>query len=175
MPWPNLHTLSPPRVARRRAARADQGDRTRVGQALGVADGQVLDTHYHCDGRASRDRSTAGYPPADDRAGQDVDDEGLVAEAGPGPRRTCRGRAEAQWRPLDRPVSPARPPNRTCDSHRIRLSTSSDRGCWRTLCSARPGGRDPGAPVAIANDRDRSWPEHLGPPVADLPALRWSP
>ncbi len=35
----------------------------------------------------------------------------------------CRGRTGAPCRDFARSVSPARPPNRTCDSHRIRLST----------------------------------------------------
>ena len=46
---------------------------------------------------------------------------------GSGPEASCRGRTGARCRPLSRSVSPARPPNRTCDSHRIRLSTSSGR------------------------------------------------
>jgi hypothetical protein len=41
-----------------------------------------------------------------------------------------RGRAGAQCQPFDWSVSPARPPNRTCTSLCIRLSTSSDQtGC----------------------------------------------
>jgi hypothetical protein len=38
------------------------------------------------------------------------------------------GRAGARCWSFDRSVSPARPPNRTCDFHRIRLSTGSRRG-----------------------------------------------
>jgi len=35
----------------------------------------------------------------------------------------CRGRTAAPCRPSGLWVSAARPPNRTCDFHRIRLST----------------------------------------------------
>ncbi len=41
------------------------------------------------------------------------------------------GRAEARWRPYGRYVSSARPPNRTCVSPRIRLSTSPCRRVMR--------------------------------------------
>jgi hypothetical protein len=43
-------------------------------------------------------------------------------------RTRVLGRAGARCWSFDRSVSPARPPNRTCDFHRIRLSTGSRRG-----------------------------------------------
>jgi hypothetical protein len=80
----------------------------------------------------------------------------------PGSGRRCRGRTGARCRAFARSVSPARPPNRTCTFLRIRLSTGSRRrGPWRG---------DPGSPIAVAADRFRSWPEHLGGAVADLPS-----
>src|SRR5215203_1775695 len=88
----------------------------------------------------------------------------------PGHGAWCRGRAGAPCPAFTGWVSPARPPNRTCDSHRIRLSTWSCRWCWWSCRLARPWCGDLGAPVAVALDGDRSWPEHLDPAVADLPA-----
>src|SRR5271169_5225811 len=87
----------------------------------------------------------------------------------PGAANPGRGRAEARCRGFARSVSSARPPNRTCTSPRIRLSTGS---CLWGECFSllvRPGGGDSGAPVAVAADRDPSWPEHLGTAVAYLP------
>src|ERR1039457_4279949 len=77
-----------------------------------------------------------------------------------------RGTGISPW-----PVSPARPPHRTCESPRIRRSTGS-----RWLCGsgwdARPGGGDAGAPVEVPCDRNRLWPEHLGVAILYLPAVQ---
>ena len=82
-----------------------------------------------------------------------------------------RGRTGARCRDLSWPVSPARPPQRTCESPRIRRSTGS-----RWLCGpgwdARPGGGDAGAPVEVPCDRNRLWPEHLGVAILYLPAVQ---
>src|SRR5665213_3422222 len=80
------------------------------------------------------------------------------------------GRAGAPCQPLSWWVSPARPPNRTCGSHRIRLSTGSCRWCGcSSRRSARPWCGDVGMPVAVSSDRHRSWPEHCHTVLADLP------
>src|SRR5665213_3620360 len=103
------------------------------------------------------------HRPADDPAAEAVDHRrqiqpplpGRDLRVGVGPRRGVRVFA--------RSVSSARPPNRTCPSLSIRLSTGSCR-------IAGPWCGDLGAPVAVAIDRYRVWPEHLGLPVADLPS-----
>src|SRR3990172_5799420 len=100
---------------------ADRGHGSGVGQALGVADREVLDPPIavvdepgEILGSPAPDRHLEGiegelgaerarHPPADDPAGKDVDDEGGVAEAGPGrdvrqighPEPVRSGRAEA--------------------------------------------------------------------------------
>ena len=51
------------------------------------------------------------------------------------------GSDRARCRPLSRSVSLARPPNRTCDSHRIRLSTYTCRQAMRLPASASPTAR----------------------------------
>jgi transposase InsO family protein len=48
------------------------------------------------------------------------------------------GRVRARCRPFGRSVSLTRPPNRTCDSHRIRLSVSSCRRTTRRCPSSAP-------------------------------------
>ncbi|SRR5216684_2110988 len=97
----------------------------------------------------------------------------LASGAGHPPVGTCegRGRTGARCRDLSWPVSPARPPHRTCESPRIRRSTGS-----RWLCGsgwdARPGGGDAGAPVEVPCDRHRLRPEHLGVAILYLPAVQ---
>ena len=56
-----------------------------------------------------------------------------VAAPTRGPTRSSRGRARAPCRPFSRWVSLARPPNRTCDFHRIRLSTTPHVGYHLSL------------------------------------------
>src|SRR6266508_5303520 len=73
-----------------------------------------------------------------------------------------RGRTRAPCQPCGWWVSLARPPNRTCDFHRIRLSTCSTRG-------PRPWVRDFGAPVAVSLDGDAAGSEQVDSAVADLP------
>ena len=65
-------------------------------------------------------------------------------------------RARAQCRPFGRSVSLTRSPNRTCDFHRIRLSTCSCRPLrGRSWCQCRPRRGDGRTPVAVAHDGHR--------------------
>ena len=91
------------------------------------------------------------------------------------------------WAPPDRPatswvghgrgvrvapgsVSRARPPNRTCDSHRTRLSTCLAR-CSAAGGGGGPGGRDVRAAVAVAGHFDAGGAGEHDPVVGDPPAL----
>jgi hypothetical protein len=151
-----------------------------IGEGLGVAEAGVLGCRCQSGGRARRRRPVrAGRAPSAARRGRAwcacvrrTASPRLDASWRPGRmRRTrrlpssagrCRGRTGARCRAFTRSVSPARPPNRTCTFPRIRLLTRSRRlGPWRG---------DVSAPVAVAADRLRSWPEHLGAAVADLPS-----
>src|SRR5690606_35120976 len=87
----------------------------------------------------------------------------------------CRGRTGAPCQPHGWWVSPARPPNRTCDSHRIRLSTWSCRWAGMRRCWTRPWGRDLGAPVAVALDGERIGSEHVDPSGTDVPSGQVAP
>ena len=69
------------------------------------------------------------------------------------PRQRCRGRASAPCRPFSRWVSLARPPNRTCDFHRIRLSTNPYDG--RRVSSA--GAACVGSPVPSPLLQRQRW------------------
>ena len=78
-------------------------------------------------------------------------------------------RTGARCPPLGGPVSPARPPNRTCGFHRIRLSTSASRLC--DLRGRRPAPRrqDRRSAIAVTGHRHCSTVEQgqsvvLGPP-----------
>ncbi len=91
--------------------------------------------------------------------------------AGPRRRRPCRGEVDPGRGAgrFDRSVSRGRLPNRTCGSHRIRLSTRSCR--WSGRCRLDPRCRDV-APVAVAGDRHRGRVEQddvcvLWPPSLD--------
>jgi hypothetical protein len=73
----------------------------------------VLDTSRLCQGRSRPprhhpDQAALSFNPTAATAGW-----------------CSRGRTGARYWPCDQPVSPARPPHRTCDSHRIRRSTDS--------------------------------------------------
>ncbi len=87
--------------------------------------------------------------------------------------RGSRGRARAPCRPFGRWVSLARPPNRTCDFHRIRLSTNPCAGRRGPSCRIRPGRWDRCAPVAVSSGRHRGrveqrhWPFRWPPPVRE--------
>ena len=67
---------------------------------------------------------------------------------------------------FDRWVSPARPPNRTCDSHRIRLSMCSCRRCAWPRC------RNPLAPKSITFDRYRGRTKQLYAAIVNCPIGR---
>jgi len=65
------------------------------------------------------------------------------------------GRPGARYRDYSRPVSPGRPPNRTCDSRRIRLSMWQCRGSTTDGCQSRcPRGHDVRSAVAVADHLD---------------------
>ena len=71
-------------------------------------------------------------------------------------------------------VGPGRPPNRTCGSHRVRLSTGS---CQRLSC---PWRGDATASVAVANDFDPRGPEQFAAafpyfPAREVAAMQCSP
>src|SRR5690606_37966326 len=72
-------------------------------------------------------------------------------------------------RGFPRSVFPARPPNRTCVSPRIRLSTISSRWYARCWCSVRPWCGDASSPVPVAVNCDSPGPEELCAAVANLP------
>ena len=76
----------------------------------------------------------------------------------------CRGRTGAPYQPFSWWVSPARPPNRTCGSHRIRLSTGS------CQCLSCPWRGDATASVAVANDFDPRGSEQFAAAFPYLPA-----
>ena len=67
-------------------------------------------------------------------------------------------------------VSPARPPNRTCNFHCIRLSMCSCHGFGLSCGCALPWCWDCGAPIAIAHDGEPVWSEHFYLSGADLPS-----
>jgi len=81
------------------------------------------------------------------------------------------GRPGARCRDCSRPVSPGRPPNRTCGSHRIRLSMCLGR--WSTAygCRSRcPWGRDVRAAVAVADHPDAGSAREHNPATGESPA-----
>ena len=96
-----------------------------------------------------------GHRPPHHLAAEHIEHDGQVQEPRPGPDVGV-GSGRSALSPFERWVSPARPPNRTCDSHRIRLS----------MCSCRRK-RRPGTVVApwcsfvrLASTRD---PASTGP------------
>jgi len=81
------------------------------------------------------------------------------------------GRPGARCRDCSRPVSPGRPPNRTCGSHRIRLSMCLGR--WSTAygCRSRcPWGCDVRAAVAVADHPDAGSAREHNPATGESPA-----
>ena len=84
-----------------------------------------------------------------------------------GPLRLGRTRARCPGYPES--VSRARPPNRTCDSRRIRLSTCLAR-CLAAGDSLGPGSRDVRSAIAVADHRDAGGAGELDSLVGDPPA-----
>src|SRR6188472_4067891 len=79
------------------------------------------------------------------------------------------GRARARCPGCPGSVSRTRPPNRTCVSPRIRLSTCLAR-CSAAGGGGGPGGRDVRAAVAVAGHGDAGGAGEHDPVVGDLPA-----
>src|SRR5690554_825899 len=93
----------------------------------------------------------------------------LSARLGGHPRCSCRVGLGRRAGVTPRSVFPARPPNRTCASPRIRLSTISGRCCARCRRWTRPWCGDASAPVTVAVDCDRLCPEQFDVAIANLP------
>jgi len=81
------------------------------------------------------------------------------------------GRPGARCRDCSRPVSPGRPPNRTCGSHRIRLSMCLGRWSIAYGCRSRcPWGCDVRAAVAVADHPDAGSAREHNPATGESPA-----
>src|SRR4249919_320425 len=78
------------------------------------------------------------------------------------------GRTRARCPGCSGSVSRVRPPNRTCGSHRIRLSTCLSR-CSAARDGSGPGGRYVRSAVAVAGHRDAGGAGEHDPVVGDPP------
>ncbi len=87
----------------------------------------------------------------------------------------CRGRTGAPCQRFRWWVSPARPPNRTCDFHRIRLSTCSCHWSRNPLVATCPWRGDASAPIAVADNSHFLRSKHLESTGTDLPTRQEPP